>query len=64
MIVVEVKDNEGLDRALKRFKKKVERVGVLKQARHRMAYTKPTVSRKTQKLKAMHKYRVLHGNNG
>ncbi|TSJ80592.1 MAG: 30S ribosomal protein S21 [Candidatus Cardinium sp.] len=64
MILVEVKDNEGLDRALKRFKKKVERVGVLKQARQRMAYTKPTVSRKAQKLKAMYKYRMLHGNNG
>ena len=64
MIVVEVKDNEGVDRALKRFKKKVERVGVLKEARQRMAYTKPTVSRKAKKLKAMHKYRMLYGNNG
>ncbi|MCT4697127.1 MAG: 30S ribosomal protein S21 [Candidatus Cardinium sp.] len=63
MIVVEVKDNEGVDKALKRFKKKVERVGILKEARQRMAYTKPTVSRKAKKLKAMHKYRIL-GNNG
>lgn len=64
MIVVEVKDNEGVDRALKRFKKKVERVGVLKEARKRMAYAKPTVRRKVQKLKAMYKYRMLYGNNG
>ncbi|CAH2559860.1 30S ribosomal protein S21 [Cardinium endosymbiont of Oedothorax gibbosus] len=64
MIVVEIKDNEGVDRALKRFKKKVERVGILKEARKRMAYTKPTVRRKVQKLKAMYKYRMLYGNNG
>lgn len=48
MIVVEIKENEAIDRALKRFKKKVERVGVLKEARQRMAYTKPTVSRKAK----------------
>ncbi|WP_243517568.1 MULTISPECIES: 30S ribosomal protein S21 [unclassified Candidatus Cardinium] len=64
MIVVEIKENEVIDRALKRFKKKVERVGILKEARKRMAYTKPTVSRKAKKLKAIYKYRILHGNNG
>lgn len=64
MIFVEIKENEAIDRALKRFKKKVERVGILKEARKRMAYTKPTVRRKTEKLKGMHKYRILYGNNG
>lgn len=64
MIVVDVKENEAIDRALKRFKKKVERVGILKEARQRMAYTKPTVRRKAKKLKAMYKYRMLYGHNG
>lgn len=64
MIVVDVKENEAIDRALKRFKKKVERVGILKEARQRMAYTKPTVRRKANKLRAMYKYRMLYGHNG
>lgn len=63
MILVEIKENEAIDRALKRFKKKIERVGILKEARKRMAYIKPTISRKAKKLKAMHKYRMLHSNS-
>lgn len=59
MIFVEVKENEGFDRALKRFKKKVERVHVLKQARARMYYVKPTVRRKLEKLRAIYKQKKL-----
>jgi small subunit ribosomal protein S21 len=35
MIIVQIKDNETVDRALKRFKKKFERTGVLKELRRR-----------------------------
>lgn len=59
MILVEVKENEVLDRALKRFKKKVERVRVLREARERMYYTKPTIKRKTAKLKAAYRHKIL-----
>lgn len=59
MIFVEVKESEGFDRALKRFKKKVERVRVLKQARARMYYVKPTVRRKLEKLRAIYKQKKL-----
>jgi small subunit ribosomal protein S21 len=59
MIFIEVKENEGIDRALKRFKKKVERVRVLREARARMYYTKPTIRRKAEKAKAIYKQRIL-----
>jgi len=59
MIFIEVKEKEGIDRALKRFKKKVERVRVLKEARERMYYTKPTTKRKIEKKKAIHKQKIL-----
>lgn len=59
MIFVEVKENEGLDRALKRFKKKIERVHILRQARARMYYVKPTIRRKMQKLKAIYRQKQL-----
>ena len=39
-ITIHVKDNETIDRALKRFKKKFEQIGVLKKLRARMYYKK------------------------
>lgn len=63
MIFVEIKENEVLDRALKRFKKKVERVRVLKEARARMHYTKPTIRRKAEKAKAIYRNKMMHANN-
>ena len=55
MLIVNVKENESIDKALKRFKKKFEKTGVLKELRSRTYYEKPSVSRRTQVLKA--KYR-------
>lgn len=55
MIVVNVKENESIEKALKRFKKKFEKTGVLRELRSRQAYEKPSVSRRTEIIKA--KYR-------
>ena len=46
MIIINIKDGESLDKALKRFKKKFEKTGVVKQLRSRQAYTKKSVSRR------------------
>ena len=50
MIIIKVKENESIDRALRRYKKKFEKTGVLKEVRHRMYYTKPSVA-KREKMK-------------
>ena len=42
MIIVNVKENESIDKALKRFKKKFEKTGVLKEIRSRSYFEKPT----------------------
>ena len=42
MIIIQIKDNESVDRALKRFKKKFERTGVLKELRRRTFFQKPS----------------------
>lgn len=55
MIVVNVKENESIEKALKRFKKKFEKTGVLKELRARNFYEKPSVARRTEIIKA--KYR-------
>lgn len=52
MIVINIKDGESLDRALKRFKKKFEKTGVLKELRNRQAYEKKSVTRRTEIKKA------------
>ena len=52
MIIINVKENESIDRALKRFKKKFERTGVLKEVRSRAHYEKKSVSRRAEMIKA------------
>ena len=52
MIIVQIKDNEPLDKALKKFKKKFEKTGVVKQLRSRQAFEKPSVARRTEVKKA------------
>lgn len=52
MIKVPVKEGESIDRALKKFKRKYERTGVLKEVRRRQAYSKPSVERRAELIKA------------
>ncbi|WP_270087058.1 30S ribosomal protein S21 [Sphingobacterium sp. SYP-B4668] len=55
MIIVNIKDGESLDRALKRFKKKFEKTGVLRELRSRQAYEKKSVTRRIARKKAIYK---------
>jgi len=55
MIIINVKEGESLDRALKRFKKKFEKTGVLRELRSRQAYEKKSVTRRNQMKKAIYK---------
>ena len=52
MLHIQIKDNESIDKALKRFKKKFEKTGVLRELRSRTAFEKPSVRRRTQIIKA------------
>ena len=55
MIVVNVKENESIDRALKRFKKKFEKTGVIRELRSRTFYEKPSVKRRNVRIKAAYR---------
>ena len=46
MTVIKVKDNEPFEIAMKRFKKQVEKAGILTELRRREFYDKPSVRRK------------------
>ena len=52
MIVISIKDNESIDRALKRFKKKFEKTGALRELRAITFFTKPSIVRREQVKKA------------
>lgn len=55
MLIVPVKENETIDKALKKFKKKFEKTGIVKQLRARQAFEKPSISRRTTVKKAVYK---------
>ena len=44
MIIMPVKEGENIERALKKFKRKYERTGVLKELRRRQYFTKPSIA--------------------
>ena len=54
MIIVPVKEGENIERALKRFKRKFERTGVVKELRNRKAFIKPSVDRRKKKQHAVY----------
>ncbi len=63
MIIVNVKENESIDKALKRFKKKFEKTGVLKELRARTSYEKPSVSRRNEIIRAAYRERMKNLEN-
>ncbi len=54
MIVVPLKEGENIERALKKFKRKFEKTGVVKELRSRQAFSKPSVNRREQVKKAIY----------
>ena len=46
MIVVPVKEGENIERALKKFKRKFERTGIVKELRARQQFDKPSVKKR------------------
>jgi small subunit ribosomal protein S21 len=55
MIIIQVKENESIDKALKRFKKKFEKTGVLKELRARTFFEKPSVRKRNVRLRAIYR---------
>ena len=47
MIIVQVKEGENIEKALKKFKRKYEKTGVVKELRARQAFEKPSVTNRS-----------------
>ena len=55
MPLVKVRDDESIESALKRFKRKCEKSGILSELKKRQYYEKPSVRRKRKALAARKK---------
>jgi small subunit ribosomal protein S21 len=58
MLIIPVKEGESIDKALKKYKKKYEKVGVIKQLRDRQSFTKPSVKSRQEMIKAKYKLKM------
>ena len=54
MIIVQVKEGENIERALKKFKRKFEKTGVIRELRSRKTFEKPSVKKREMKNKAIY----------
>lgn len=62
MLIIPVKEGESIERALKKFKKKFDRTGVMKELRARKQFTKPSVINRVEKLKAAYIQKLREAN--
>lgn len=58
MIIVPVKEGENIERALKKFKRKFEKTGIVRELRRRQAFSKPSVIKREQRIKAAYKQHI------
>jgi len=54
MIIVPVKEGENIERALKKFKRKFEKTGAVREMRARKTFEKPSVKKRMAMQKAIY----------
>jgi len=54
MLIIPVKEGESIEKALKKFKRKVEKTGLIKELRIRQKFIKPSVERREEIKKAIY----------
>jgi small subunit ribosomal protein S21 len=54
MIIIKVEGTDGIEKSLKKYKRKFERVKMMKQLRNRKEFEKPSVKRRNQIKKAIY----------
>lgn len=52
MLIIQVKEGENIDRAIKRYRKKHRNVKLLRELRDRKQYKKPSIQKREQLIKA------------
>jgi small subunit ribosomal protein S21 len=58
MLIIPVKEGENIERAIKKYKKKFEKTKVMRELRDRREFTKPSVLKRQEKIRAAYKQRL------
>jgi small subunit ribosomal protein S21 len=58
MIIVPIKEGENIERALKKFKRKFEKTGILRELRARKNFTKRSVVRRDEIKSAVYRQKL------
>ena len=58
MIIVEIQKYKSIEAALKAYKNKHNKIGTVKELRERQAFTKPSIKRREEVLKAKYKQKL------
>ncbi len=61
MLIIDSKDLDNIDKALKKYKKKFEKAHILVQLRARQHFVKPSVKNREKVLKAAYRQQILSG---
>ncbi|MCB0635344.1 MAG: 30S ribosomal protein S21 [Lewinella sp.] len=55
MLIIEVREGENIDRALKRYKRKAINSGIIRELRSRREFVKPSIKRRQEVMKAQYR---------
>lgn len=58
MLIIPVKEGENIERAIKKYKKKFEKTKVMRELRERREFTKPSVIKRQERIRASYKQRM------
>ncbi|MCL2501507.1 MAG: 30S ribosomal protein S21 [Bacteroidales bacterium] len=58
MIIVPIKEGENLERALKKFKRKFEKTGIVRELRARQSFTKKSIIQRETKKRAIYRQQL------
>ncbi|MXV39237.1 30S ribosomal protein S21 [Flavobacteriaceae bacterium Ap0902] len=58
MLIIPVKDGESIERALKRYKRKYDKTKTVRELRDRQQFTKPSVKKRQQLIRAQYKQKM------
>jgi small subunit ribosomal protein S21 len=58
MILLDTRDFKSIDQALKLYKQKHNKLGIVKELRDRQEYTKPSIKKRDKLIKARYKQKL------
>jgi small subunit ribosomal protein S21 len=58
MLIIEIREGENIDKALKRYKRKFNNTGLMRQLRGRREFTKPSIKRRHEVIKAAYREQI------